>query len=69
VSQHADARPLGEGDLGDEDGVDEHGFLQRRAGFERAGGPVQRLEKGAEAVRSALEMADLFSQLRAAAAR
>jgi 6,7-dimethyl-8-ribityllumazine synthase len=28
-----------------------------------------RLEKGAEAVRSALEMADVFSQLRAAAAR
>jgi 6,7-dimethyl-8-ribityllumazine synthase len=28
-----------------------------------------RIEKGAEAVRSALEMADLFSQLRAAAAR
>ena len=28
-----------------------------------------RIEKGAEAVRSALEMADLFSQLRAAASR
>lgn len=29
----------------------------------------QRIEKGAEAVRSALEMADVFSQLRAAASR
>jgi 6,7-dimethyl-8-ribityllumazine synthase len=28
-----------------------------------------RIEKGAEAVRSALEMADVFSHLRAAAAR
>lgn len=37
--------------------------------LERADQAEPRLEKGAEAVRTALEMADLFSHLRAAAAR
>jgi 6,7-dimethyl-8-ribityllumazine synthase len=37
--------------------------------LERADQADARLEKGAEAVRTALEMADVFAQLRAAAAR
>jgi 6,7-dimethyl-8-ribityllumazine synthase len=37
--------------------------------LDRADQAAPRLEKGAEAVRTALEMADLFSNLRAAAAR
>ncbi len=37
--------------------------------LEEAGQADDRLEKGAEAVRTGLEMADVFSQLRAAAAR
>ena len=37
--------------------------------LEQAGQADERLEKGAEAVRTGLEMADVFAQLRAAAAR
>jgi 6,7-dimethyl-8-ribityllumazine synthase len=37
--------------------------------LEQAGQAEERLEKGAEAVRTGLEMADVFAQLRAAAAR
>ncbi|HWN23131.1 MAG TPA: 6,7-dimethyl-8-ribityllumazine synthase, partial [Gaiellaceae bacterium] len=37
--------------------------------LEQAGQADDRLEKGAEAVRTGLEMADVFAQLRAAAAR
>ncbi len=37
--------------------------------LEQAGQADERLEKGAEAVRTALEMADVFAQLRSAAAR
>ena len=37
--------------------------------LEEAGQADDRLEKGAEAVRTGLEMADVFAQLRAAAAR
>jgi len=37
--------------------------------LEQAGQAEERLEKGAEAVRTALEMADVFAQLRAAASR
>jgi 6,7-dimethyl-8-ribityllumazine synthase len=37
--------------------------------LEQAGQADDRLEKGAEAVRTALEMADVFAQLRAAASR
>ena len=37
--------------------------------LEQAGQAADRLEKGAEAVRTGLEMADVFAQLRAAAAR
>ena len=37
--------------------------------LEQAGQAEDRLEKGAEAVRTGLEMADVFAQLRAAAAR
>lgn len=37
--------------------------------LEQAGQAEERLEKGAEAVRTGLEMADVFAQLRAAASR